>query len=305
METKSLRGSLAVTVLLTLLAPIAWGSTYVVAQTLLPPGRPLFGAVLRAVPVGLVFLLFVRRLPPRGWWGRVLILSALNIGAFFPLIYLSAYRLPSGLASTIAASSPLVVTFLAAALLSERVRARGVVGALVGLVGVGLLVLRGAVHPDPIGLAASAGAMLMSAVGFVLVKRWQPPAGLFTLTTWQLLFGGLMIVPVALAVEGAPPALTATNLAGYAYLAVFGTAIAYLAWFNGLRHLRAATVSVLGLVNPVVGTLLGVVVVGEPFGLTQAAGVALVLAGVLFATLPTLGWRRTRARAAQCEPRTT
>lgn len=282
---------------------MAWGSTYVVTQTFLPPGRPLLAAVLRAAPVGLVFLLFVRRLPPRGWWLRVLTLSALNIGAFFPLIYLSAYRLPGGLASTIAASSPLVITFLAAVLINERVRRRNVSGALIGLVGVGLLVLRGVSHPDPIGLCASAGAMLMSAVGLVLVKRWQPPADLMTLTTWQLLFGGLMVVPVMLLVEGAPPALSLTNVLAYAYLALFGTGIAYLVWFNGLRNLRAATVSILGLFNPVVGTLLGVLVRGEPFGPVQATGLALVLAGVLVATVPRgRPWRRTPARATEAEP---
>ena len=59
---------------LTALAPIIWGSSYIVTTEMLPDGYPLTVALLRALPAGLILLLVVRRLPPAGWRGRVFIL---------------------------------------------------------------------------------------------------------------------------------------------------------------------------------------------------------------------------------------
>jgi probable blue pigment (indigoidine) exporter len=111
-----------------------------------------------------------------------------------------------------------------------------------------------------------------------------------------------------LVVEGAPPALDAPALAGFAWLAVVGTGLAYYCWFRGLATMPAGAVSLVGLLNPVVGTTLGVVVAGELFGWAQALGMVLVLGGVA-AGQPTtaalvrarLAGRRTR-RAPECAP---
>ena len=71
------------------------------------------------------------------------------------------------------------------------------------------------------------------------------------LTAWQLLAGSLVLLPIAVVVEGAHPAMTTSSLLGFAYVAVIGTAVAYVAWFTGLRRLPAETVGIVGLLNPV------------------------------------------------------
>src|SRR6476660_2501479 len=81
---------------LTAFAPAAWGTTYLVTERLLPPDRPLLSATLRALPTGLVLLTVCRRLPSREWWWRAVVLGLCNIGLFFPLLFLAAYRLPGG-----------------------------------------------------------------------------------------------------------------------------------------------------------------------------------------------------------------
>ncbi|WP_235737515.1 DMT family transporter [Nocardioides alcanivorans] len=144
METIHLR-----TVLVTAVAPAAWGTTYLVTERFLPPDRPFFSAAVRALPVGLVLLAWTRQLPPRGWWGRAIALGLCNIGLFFPLLFLSAYRLPGGLAATVQAASPLVVMALAWPLIRERPTVLRVAAALVGLTGVALLVLRSPGGADP------------------------------------------------------------------------------------------------------------------------------------------------------------
>ena len=289
------------TLLITAVAPVAWGTTYIVTETFLPPDRPLFAAAARALPAGLVLLAFRHRLPRGDWWWKAALLGLCNIGLFFPLVFLAAYELPGGLAATVQAMSPLAVMAIALPTLGERPGARRVVAGLVGIVGVGLLVLRAGSQISTLGLLAAIGSVLVSALGFVLVKRWPSPTDMLTTISWQLVAGGLVLVPVALLVEGPPPALSAANVGGLLWLTTMGTAVAYFCWFRGLVRMPAGAVSLVGLVNPVVGTLLGVLFAGELFGWPQALGMVLVLGGVVAGQR--LGGRRTRADWSQTAAR--
>ena len=176
---------------MTALAPAIWGTTYLVTSELLPPGRPLLAAVVRALPAGLVLVALTRRLPQGSWWWRAVVLGALNIGAFFALLFVAAYRLPGGVAATIIAVQPLLVVALSGRLLGELVAPRVVIAGAAGVVGVGLLVLRGGTTLDAIGVAAALGAAAVMATGIVLSKRWPSPAPLLATTGWQLVAGGL------------------------------------------------------------------------------------------------------------------
>jgi len=270
----------------TALAPAIWGTTYLVTSELLPPGRPLLAAVVRALPAGLVLVALTRRLPEGAWWWRAIVLGALNIGAFFALLFVAAYRLPGGVAATIIAVQPLLVVALSGRFLGELVTPRVVIAGAAGVVGVGLLVLRGGAALDGIGAAAAFGAAAVMATGVVLAKRWPSPAPLLATTGWQLVAGGLVAAPIALAVEGPPPAaLTAANLAGYAYLTTVGAALAYALWFRGIRALSPTNVTFLALVSPVVATALGWIALGQQLTSLQALGVLIVLASVTVAQL--------------------
>ncbi|TAJ48289.1 MAG: EamA family transporter [Herbiconiux sp.] len=279
-------------VLITAIAPVAWGSNYFVTRQFLPLDSPLWGAALRALPAGIILLLLARRMPRGSWWWKSLVLGALNVGAFFVLIYVASQLLPSSVASTIMATSAGVLMLLAWPLLRERPALLPVVGAIVGFAGVCVMLLGGGAAIDPWGVAASLAAMLLSSTGFVLTKRWAAaPDGAsapstIALTSWQLVAGGLLLVPFAVLIEGPPPALDGPALAGFAYVSVVATALAFVAWFTGLRHLPAGSVGLIGLLNPVTGVLLGVLVAAEPFGPRQLVGTALVIVGVL------LGQRR-------------
>ena len=108
-------------ILLTAVAPAAWGSTYLVTERLLPPGPPALRAAMRALPTGLVLLAVTPPAPAR----RLVVAggrcsACCNIGMFFPLIFLAAYQLPGGLAATLQATSPLAVMALAWLAIGER-----------------------------------------------------------------------------------------------------------------------------------------------------------------------------------------
>jgi probable blue pigment (indigoidine) exporter len=265
------------------LAPAIWGTTYLTTTELLPAGRPLLGTVLRAVPAGLVLVAIGRRLPHGMWWWRALVLGALNIGAFFALLFVAAYRLPGGVAATIIAAQPLLVAGLSAWLLPERAPARLLLAAVAGVAGVGLLVLPAGATLDAVGVAAAVGAAAVFAAGIVLSKRWPSPAPLLATTGWQLVAGGLLALPFALIFEGLPASLSLASLAGYTYLTTFGAAVAYVLWLRGIHALPATRVTFLALLSPVVATALGWIALGQKLTALQALGALLVLTSVIAA----------------------
>ncbi|MFF9343805.1 MULTISPECIES: EamA family transporter [unclassified Streptomyces] len=268
---------------LTAVAPVAWGTNYFVTHEFLPTGHPLYGAAWRALPAGLVLMALCRRLPRGAWWWRSAVLGLLNVSVFFVLVYVASQTLPTSLASTVMAVSPLAMMLIAWPLVSERPRAAHLAGAGLGLAGVCLMLLTGTEGVNVRGVLASAGAMLVSAFGHILTKRWNTgtDTGALASTAWQLTAGGLLLLPAAAVVEGPPPALSAPALLAFAYVALVATALAFTVWFAGLRRLPAGTVGLLGLLNPVTGVLLGTIVASEALTVRQLGGLALVLAGVL------------------------
>ncbi|GII65307.1 ABC transporter permease [Sphaerisporangium krabiense] len=290
-------------VLVTAIAPVTWGTNYFVIHEYLPAGHPLWGAVLRALPAGLLLLAVGRRLPTGSWWWRSAVLGALNMGAFFALIYVSAQLLPTSVASTIMASSPVVMMLIAWAMLRERPALPACAGAVLGVAGVYLMLFSGLTAVNLWGVASSVTAMLLSSLGYVLAKKWGDGTSVLASTSWQLIAGGLVLVPFAVVAEGAPPALDGPAVAGFAYVTVVATAVAFAAWFAGLKHLRAGTVGLVGLLNPVTGVLLGTLVAAEALTVRQGAGLALVLVGILLgrpATRPPRVPAETGAAPAPC-----
>lgn len=279
-------------VLITAVAPISWGSTYVVTAELLPADAPVWGAALRAAPAAVILLLLSRRLPRGAWWWRSALLGVTNVAGFFTLLYIAAHHLPSSVASVVMAASPLAMVAAAWLLAAESPTARVLFGGIIGVLGVPLVV-GFATGGDLIGLAASTTAMLMSATGFALSKRWGGEVRVVDATAWQLGFGGVILLIAAIAVEGSPPVMGVPEVLGYGYVTVVATALAFLCWFRGLATLPAGVVGIVGLLNPVAGVTLGALVAGETLTPWQAVGIAIVLAGVV------IGQSRSRTPAAK------
>jgi probable blue pigment (indigoidine) exporter len=265
-------------VALTAAAPMVWGTTYVVTTELLPADAPLWSAALRALPAGLLAVVIGRRLPRDGWWWRASALGTLNIGAFFALLFVAAYRLPGGLAATLGATGPLVTSAYALMLLGERPSRWRLAWGVAGVAGVAMMVLRPDAALDPVGLVAGLAGVLAMSAGVVLTRRWGQPVGALPFVGWQLTAGGLVLLPIALAVEGAPPSIDAPAVGGYLWLGLVGTLAAYALWFRGIGRLPVVSVSFLGLLSPAVATTIGWLVLDQSLTAVQLLGFALALA---------------------------
>ena len=188
--------------------------------------------------------------------------------------------IPDILLTTAGAIQPLLVLGFAWIILKDKPSKLSIVAGIAGLVGVGLLVIGPAARLDPIGIiAAIAGAATMG-LGTVLVKRWKHPVSLLVFTAWQLTVGGIVLLPIALIVEGPITQISTNNLLGFVYLGLIGTGLAYVLWFRGIDKLKASAVSYLGLMSPIVATLIGFAFLNQTFTPIQLVGMAIVLISV-------------------------
>ncbi|ELZ5939174.1 MULTISPECIES: EamA family transporter [Providencia] len=266
--------------LLTALAPIVWGSTYLITTEMLPAGFPLTLAVLRALPAGLLLLIWLRKLPQGVWWLRVIVLGILNFSLFWWLLFVSAYRLPGGVAATVGAVQPLIVLFLSYWLLKSQLSVLSIVASLTGIAGVAILLLTPSAALDFTGIIAGFAGAFSMAAGTVLSRRWQPPVTPLTFTAWQLTAGGVVLLPFALWLEPALPSLTVMNMLGISYLTLIGGALTYALWFRGLALLGPSSVASLGFLSPVSAVVLGWIVLEQHLSLLQFVGMVVILVSV-------------------------
>jgi probable blue pigment (indigoidine) exporter len=279
MKTSSRTASLT-----TVLAPISWGTTYLVVTELLPAGHPLLVASMRVVPAGalLVAVAMLRtRWRPRGReWGRTALLALFNFGLFFPLLIVAVERLPGGTAAAVGGLQPLLVAGLSRVVAGRRPPRAELIVAVIAAIGVALVVVRPGAGLDVVGVIAAIAANVSFAAGVVLTKRFPPPADRLASTGWQLLVGGVLLVPLTLLVEDPPPALGAGAIAGFAYLSLVATGLAFVVWFAGIRRLPTSAPPLLGLAAPVTGAALGWIVKGQSLSPLQLVGFAVTLGAI-------------------------
>jgi probable blue pigment (indigoidine) exporter len=252
---------------------------------LLPAGRPLLVAAGRVLPAGLVLLAIGRFLSSwrpcgRREWATTIGLALANFGVFFPLLIVAGYRLPGGVAASVGGTQPLLVIAFSWLIVGRRSRLAEVVIGVAAVIGVSLVVIRPGAEIDPVGVVAALGANVSFSIGVVLTRRQAPPANRLAATGWQLLISGMLLLPLAIVAEGAPPAITTRNAAGFAYLSLIGTAVAFVLWFNGVRRLHATAPPLLGLAAPVTGVVMGWLVLSESLSSLQILGFGVTVAAI-------------------------
>lgn len=280
--------------LLTLLAPIAWGTTYLTITELLPPDRPLSIAAIRVLPAG-VLLVGIGVLrgawrPTGQRWFHLAILATFNLALFFPLLIAAIQRLPGGIVASVGGLQPLLVIALARVVSGTKMRRIDIAIGFVAAIGVSLVVIRPGAELSPIGILLAVAAVVSFSIGIVLTKSFPAPQNRLAATGWQLLIGAVVLVPLAVLIEGAPTQPSPMNVLGFAYLSLIATGVAFALWFNGINRLPISAPPLLALAAPITGAALGWIVLDESLSTLQLLGFVITLGaisyGAAFASRP-------------------
>ena len=280
--------------LLVAFAVVVWGTTPRVTAVAGPHAGPLTITMLRAVPTALVLLLALPilryRLPrDRDMWLWTALSGVLMVTVFLAGFTEAIIHAGPGNAIVLASTAPFFVVVLGRIFLGERVSARAVGGLVVGFLGV-VLVVWSQLGGDAGGAELAAGmalalvAALAWGIGTLVVKALvvrRPDTDLVGLTAGQHLVGGAVLLVLAFAAEGGNGAEWSSGelWLAVAYISIFGSALATLAYFGALRRLSATRVSAWTFLMPVVAVLLEIVLGHTPEALVLA-GMAITVAGV-------------------------
>jgi DME family drug/metabolite transporter len=293
-------------------AAVLWGTTGTVASFAPPGSSPLliglatfgFGGVLLFLLAPRAILATLRR-PGASWpW---LLLGALGI-VVYPTTYYTSMSLIGVAAGNVVAlgSGPLFAAVLDRLLRKRPLTARWVVATIVAVVGIGLLSFgvsshgaggaastSGSVVGVALGLLAGLGYAAYSVAGSAVIATGVPS----TVAMGSMFFAGSLLMVPWFFVAGPGPLAEPRGILILIYLAVVPMALAYLAFGYGLRMLSAATVTTLTLFEPLVATVLAIIVVGERLSTTGWVGFGLVAVGLIIVTTTRVRFR-SAARVA-------
>ena len=282
---------------------LIWSSTWVAIKIGLEDCPPLLGAGVRFAAAGLVLLAIAavqRRRLLNTDWVLAAVLALAPFAFAYGLVYWGEQYVPSGLAAVLFGILPLYTALLGTVLLpDEPLRLPLLVGVLIGIGGLSLAFLEsvelGAAERAALGATALALAPLGAALGSISQKRRAAELDAVVLNGWAMLVGGLLLLPLsALSEDWGDFVWSAESVGSIAYLALFGSAIAFVTLTVLLRHISAMAMSFLAMLLPFGALLFGAALYDESITARALAGAALVAAGLGIAQ-----WsRRSRAQPA-------
>ena len=263
---------------------LIWGSTYLGIKVAGDTMPAFFAVSSRFLLAGALLAGWLAWRHGRGVLRvtRVQLASAALIGLLLPgangLLFVAERTVPTGVASLIIASVPLLVTLMRLAG-GERPPRLALVGVGIGFLGVAIL-FRPEGGATWWGIAVTGVSALAWAAGSYLSSRLPLPEDALVATTFEMLAGGLILLPVGLAQRPDLDSFSGASLAAFVYLVVAGSLIGYTAYVWLLHHVPLGTVATYAYVNPVVAITLGVLFLDESLTTRLLVGAAIVLASV-------------------------
>jgi drug/metabolite transporter (DMT)-like permease len=272
-----------------------WGSTWMFIKLGLRDLPPLSFAAARFLLATAVLCGIVAARRPRLPRGREWLLLAqtgvLAFGLNYGLLFWGEQHISSGLAALLQATIPVFGMLLAHPYLpGERLNARKLSGALLGVAGVGVIFSHQLGAEGSMALwgsaAVVAGALFVSWAN-VLVKAKGSGLDASVLSAGQMACGFVALASAALALEGSPLGLRWTPLAVVCllYLTLVGSVAAFLLFYWLVRHVDVTKTMLIALVTPLAAVLLGVVALDEKLSWRTLAGGAVIMSGVALVVL--------------------
>ena len=268
-----------------------WGSSYLFIRIVVAEVPPITLVAARLVLAALVLIAALRatgRPFPRDrrLWAAYAVMGLLSGALPYVLIAWGEQYIHSSLAALLQATMPIFTVILASFLADdERLSWTVVLGVFLGFLGVAVLMipdLRHGLQANFLGQLAIVASSLSYAAATVFARnrlRGQPP---LTSTMGQLSMGALFTLPLSLLVDR-PFALSPSfpALASWLALTVLGTVVAYVIYYALIERASATFVSTVTYIIPIMGLILGALILHEPVTVNLLISMALIIVGVL------------------------
>jgi O-acetylserine/cysteine efflux transporter len=286
-------------ILVALLVTVIWALNFVVAAVGLRVVPPLLMLSLRFVISALPIVVLPR---PNVPWPRLIAISAtLFIFQFAFLFTAMTHGMSVSMASIILQAQALFTPIVAAVMLRETPTIRQGAGIAVALVGMGIVGTTAASGGiTVVGVVLTLSGALSWSVGNILLRQ-AGQQNMLAMVVWLSVVPPLPLLAASLLLEGGVPGITHvvmtmgwTGWSTILYTAVGSTLFGYGLWAHLLKHYSATTIAPFALLVPIMASGLSSVMLGEQFGETRLAGMALVLAGLAVIAVP-LRWRSAGA----------
>jgi drug/metabolite transporter (DMT)-like permease len=288
---------------------VIWSSTWVAIKIGLEDCPALLGGGVRFAFAGVVLLgvTLARRRSLRSDPLLVGILALLPFAFTYGLVYWGEQHIPSGLAAVLFGVLPLYTALIGGLLLpAEPVHPRLFAGVLIAIGGLALAFLESLdLGSDDLAWAGALALVLAplgASVGNVSIKLRASELDAVALNGWAMLGGGLLLLAVSGAGEDwSEFAWTAESVGSIVYLALIGSAIAFVVLTVLLRQISARATSFLAMLLPFGALAFGAALYDEPVTARAAAGAGLVAAGLMLAQGMGLGTRMREPAAAPAD----
>lgn len=268
-----------------------WGTTYLGIRIGVETFPPLFFSLIRLLIAGLLFLTAfatqnsIRNIPVKLIAGHALaggLLFSLGNG----LVTVAEVHISSSLAAIISSLIPVWIVLLNLVLNRSEIPNTGVVvGTLLGVAGI-VIIFGGQVGFDKAEVLSGSILMFIAGLGWaggsILIKKLKPEIPVTGAAAFQMLGGGIILLPFSLITEDWSAIHPDTrSVLALAYLITFGSILAYICFLYAMRHLSVTVVSMYAYINPIVALILGWLLLSEPLSPKILAGVIVTLSGVL------------------------
>ncbi len=275
------------------LVAVIWASAFIAIRVAVPETGPVWLAAIR-VCIGFLVLapyaIWRGMVWPKtgGQWRLITGMAVLNMVAPFYLIAWAGKTETAGIIGLLLGTGPFLALVGSHFLTTDdRMSARKVLSVILGFAGI-LVIIGPSVWSGMVGggIAAKAavlGASVCYVMAGLLIRRIDMPP--IRLACLALGIGTAMLIPLALAVDGAPPAgISAKSLMALVFLGVFPTGVAYILRFKLIKEIGYTRFSVAVNMVPVFGVGLGVLLLGEPLTPSILVALALVLGGLIISS---------------------
>lgn len=272
---------------------LIWGTSFLWIKIAVADISPLVLVCFRTLfaSIGLAVIVFIKRKDMPSWKelrGRLkdfVILALFNIALPWVLISWAEQFIDSGIASILNSAMPLFTIIIAPLMISEeRITLPKIAGLITGFIGVVLLMLpsiQGGWSENLLGQAACLLATVFYAFATVFARKKSQGLPPQMQSFLQLSFGSVIIWTMTFAMEGTPVMPTkALTWFALLWLGLLGSCLAYILYFDLLHKIGPTRVSLVTYIPPLVGVLLGIIFLGEPFYWQAIVGALLILSGI-------------------------